>query len=203
MQLTTSVPILILQTTNRMVGGLTQLQDTLLLVFTVVITLAVLIQCCILISVAVAGAKARSEVIALGKQICNEAMPLLSNVQSLVSETRPQMRQIKANALAIGEIARARGAKVPALVHDITQKTQNHAAHANQIKADALHGLRTISNSIRSIVLPAKQLVTTVVAVKALVENLRTRVSPKRTDPYTAEGHLNTVLQVVSSNVRK
>lgn|SRR6187402_3025019 len=187
MHLMTIMPALLLQTEGITVSGLTQGQVTVLMIFAGAVTLAVIIQCGILVSFALAGAKARKEILGLITQMHGKAMPLLTSVQAIVDETTPKVRKITSNAVEISEIARSKAVEIDALVSDLTRKTQKQAAHVDQITTDALNGAQTITHSVQhAIMAPVKQFVGAVAAVKAAVDRLKTRVTPKAADPYAA-----------------
>ena len=187
MHLMTIMPALLLQTEGMTVGGLTQGQVTVLMIFAGAVTLAVVIQCGILVSFALAGAKARKEILGLVTQMHGKAMPLLTSVQAIVDEATPKVRKITSNAVEISEIARSKAVEIDALVSDLTRKTQKQADHVDQITTDALNGAQTITHSVQhAIMAPVKQFVGAVAAVKAAVDRLKTRATPKAADSYAA-----------------
>ncbi len=148
MHLFTIMPGVFLQPEGMKLGGLTPGQDTMLMFFAGVVTLAVVIQCFILIAFALAGIKARKELLNLGQQVHGEVMPLMSSFQSIAGETIREARKITANAIAVGEITRNRAVKLNALMTHLKEQAQNQAIHLDQIRTRACNGVNTSSRCV-------------------------------------------------------
>ena len=160
--------------------SLSQSQINLLMVFAGAVTLTVLIQSAILISFAIAGAKARKEIMGLASQLHKQAMPLIASAQSIVDDVKPKMKTISSNAVEISEIVRSKAVEIDAVVSDLSRRTHRQAVHVDQIATDALNGVEHISHSIQHAILgPVKQFVGAVAAVKAAVEKLKERYEQK------------------------
>jgi methyl-accepting chemotaxis protein len=174
MHWTTTLPALLLQTQTV---GLTEGQTTLLMVFAGVLTLAIVIQCAILISFAAASAKARHEIQKLVTEIHGKSIPLIKSVQVLVDDTTPKIRVISSNLAEVSEILRAKAVEIDSVVADVSARTRRQSARVDGMVTDTLDSVENISGHIQHAVMgPVRQVAGIVAGVKAAIDKLKSRV---------------------------
>ena len=169
------LPALFLQ--DATVMGLSSSQVTMLMIFAGAVTLAVLIQCAILISMALGAAKARKEVVRLVTEFHGKAMPVIGQVTDLVEKNGPKVSQVIAHVEEISTIARNKAIEIDSLATEVIMATRQQTRHVDTIMTHTLNKAEHLRDSVNhALMAPVRQAAGAVAAMKAMVEKLKDKL---------------------------
>lgn len=166
------LPAVLLQTTA--VVGLTPAQVNILMVFAGAVTLAVLVQCAILISFALGAAKARKEFLGLAHDVHGKVSPVISKVDEIVKTSGPLVNSAIANLEEVSAIARNKAVELDSLTTEMVMRTRQQTRRVDGMVTHTLTRVEHVRDTLHEAVMtPVRQIVGLVAGAKAMVENFR------------------------------
>ncbi|MBS1814034.1 MAG: hypothetical protein JSS87_04070 [Acidobacteria bacterium] len=156
------------------VSGLTSGQVTMLMIFAGAVTLSVLVQCAILISMAIAAGKARKEIVQLVAEFHGKAMPVIGRVSELVEQNGPKVSQTISHVEEIAAIARKKAVEIDSLTSEMVMRTRQQTRHVDSMMTHTLNKVEHLRDSVNhALMVPVRQAAGAIAAMKAMVEKLK------------------------------
>lgn len=147
------------------------------LVFTGVVTFAVVLQVIILLALLVAGKAAQRKALEQVEQLRGEMRPILSGVAQLmesVHDITPRLRATVANVHIASERLRDQVDHIDSVVGDVTGKTHRQVSRIDNMVTDTLdaiaHGTRVVQDNVMA---PLRQVGGWMSAIRAGMDILR------------------------------
>lgn len=112
--------------------------QVLMIVFIAVTAVAVLIQACVLIGMAVAMKKATARMEALAKQLETRALPMMDTAQSMLTEYRPKLDLVIANIAETTTMVKAEVERVRPPLEDMLMRAHVQALRVDDVMTHVL-----------------------------------------------------------------
>lgn len=172
-----TLPAFLLQTSS----GLTPNQTMVLLIFAGVITVAVVVQCLLLISFAAGSAKATKEIVSLVREIESKASPLMESATRVVETAGPKIQRAASNFAEVSEIARSKAIEIDSLTTEMVMRARQQGRRVDGIVSDTLTGVENVRGQLHHALLaPVRQVSSIVAGVKAALDKLKSRGQGER-----------------------
>lgn len=149
----------------------------LFLVFTGVVTFAVLLQTIILLAVFVGAKQSERKVMEQVDKLRDDVRPILDaavDILELLNDVGPRIRVITNNVQTVSERMRDQVNHLDAVVTDVTGKTRNQVTRIDGMVTDTLDGIargtRTIQDNVMA---PLRQLGGWMTAIRTAMDMLR------------------------------
>ncbi len=174
--------------------------STVFLIFTGVVTFAVVLQTAILVAVFLAAKNAQSKAMDEVDRLREELQPILraaTDSMALVSELAPRLRAIATNVQATTERLRDQVEHIDTVVVDVTAKTRNQVIRIDNMVTDTLdavaHGTRVVQDNVMA---PLRQIGGWMSAIRTGMDLLRggerrSRRAAHRSEVRSTEAHSN------------
>lgn len=161
----------LLQSNVAVPTGLTSNQVTIILIFAGVITIAVVLQCVMLMSFMAGAAKARKELVNMMAEVKDKALPVLQSTQHIVERVGPKVERAADNINEITEIARAKAVEIDSVTTEIAMRTRQRVRRVDEVISEAVDSVDHIRHQVFHAVMgPVKHIVGVLAGVKAGVE---------------------------------
>lgn len=165
--------------------------STVFLVFTGLVTFAVVLQTLMLVA-AVVGAKAAQrkamEQVELLREELRPTLDGLKNLMDTVDDMAPRIRAITANVHTVTERIRGQVDNIDTVVDDVTGKTRRQVSRIDTMITDTLdaiaHGTRVVQDNVMA---PLRQVGGWMTAIKAGMDMLRPRDRRSRRSGYSPD----------------
>ena len=163
--------------------------STLFLVFTGVVTFAVLLQTIVLVVFAVAAKAAQAKIMEQADRLQAEVHTIVESSADLMdtlSDLTPRMRAITENVQKATDTLRNQVNHIDGIVTDVTGKTRSQVSRIDSMVTDTLDGIargtRTIQDNIMA---PLRQIGGWMNTIRATLDLLRGGGGDRRTDRRT------------------
>ncbi len=147
------------------------------LVFTGVVTLAVVLQTLILLAVFIGAKQSERKVLEQVERLREDLEPVLhaaTDVLKLLDDIGPRIRAITVNVHTASERLRGQVDYIDALVEEVTGRTRHQVARVDNMVSDTLDGIargvRTIQDNVMA---PLRQIGGWMTAIRAAMDLLR------------------------------
>ena len=156
------------------------------LVFTGVVTFAVLLQTIVVVAVVVGAKQSQQKVKEQLERLHEELLPVLAaatGALELVQDVAPRIRKITSNVEIASDRLRGQVDHIDSMVQEITGKTRNQVSRVDHMVSDTLdtvaRGTRTVQENIMA---PLRQIGGWMAAARAAMDMLR-RGGDRRSRP--------------------
>jgi hypothetical protein len=123
--------------------------NTVITVFVVVTALAVVMQACILLAMAVAARKTQTRVLAIAEEIRGHLGPVLRTTRDLLDDSAPKIKAITANLEETSQMVRVQTIHLNHAMDDLLARSKQHVARVDGIVTDTLdsveHARQTVT----------------------------------------------------------
>ena len=161
------------------------------LIFTGVVTFAVVLQTVVLLALLVAAKVAQKKAFEQIEQVREEIRPLLkasNNLMETVEDMTPRLRAITVNVHTISERLRDQVDHIDTVVTDVTGKTRRQVSRIDTVVTDTLdaiaHGTRVVQDNVMA---PLRQVGGWMTAIRAGMDMFRTGERRSRRDSRSDE----------------
>ncbi len=145
----------------------------LLCVFIAVTAIAVVIQACVLIGMAVAMKKATARMEALAQQLETRALPLMDTAQSMLTEYRPKLDQVVATLAETTTTLRADMERMRPALEDLALRAHVQALRVDDVMTNTLDRVSVAGDAVSQVVVrPLRQASGVVYAVATGIATL-------------------------------
>ena len=132
--------------------------EVLMIVFIAVTAIAVLIQACVLIGMAVAMKKATARVEALAQQLETRALPMIDTAQSMLTEYRPKLDLMVANVTETTTTVKAELERMRPGLEDVAMRAHLQALRVDDVMTQVLDRVSVAGDTVtQSVTRPLKQ----------------------------------------------
>jgi hypothetical protein len=145
----------------------------LLMVFVGMVAIALLVQACALIAMAIGAAKARKRGLEIAEEIRGKMSPILDSTQGLIQEMTPKIKVITENLVETSHVVRSKAAEFDATASDLNMKTRAQAARVDGMVTSVLNTTADVSETLqRAVKVPVREIAGLVNGFKAGLEVL-------------------------------
>ena len=142
--------------------------DTVLILCSVVIALAVLLQAGAMVGIFLAVQKIPGRLDGIRTDFRQRIDPITQSITEIVANTREPLRTITSNLVAISDTLRERSSQVDTVVEDIVEKSRVQIVRADQLMANLVDKVEVTTDKIQeSILTPLHE-------ISAVVKGLQT-----------------------------
>ena len=178
--------VLALQVTNQ--GAVFGVNETLFLVFTGLLLVAVLIQTAILASMAIGAKKAQKELLPLVQDFHTRAIPILTSARAILEDAAPKVKVISSNAVAASNTLRIQAVRigdvaehVGQVVDEVADRARRQAERVDGIVTGGINGVAEVTASVQhGVMVPIREMQGLVKGVMVGLEVLMGRKGPGR-----------------------
>lgn len=154
-----------------------------LMVFSVVASIALVVQGAILIALFFEIRETNRKVNGLVGDLHTRVGPILTRVQILLDDTQPKISNMVADAAHLVYLTRGQAQKMDRVLTDATDRLRGQLNHVDRILTGALEAVEDAGSQLRSSVWgPMRKASALVQGIKVGLELLRSRRSPRRPD---------------------
>jgi hypothetical protein len=125
------------------------MSNTVLTVFIVVTALAVVLQACILLAMAVAARKTQTRVLAIAEELRGHLGPILTTTRQVLEDSAPKIKTITANLEETSHMVRVQTIHINHAIDDILARGREHAQRVDGMVDDTLdkveHARQTVN----------------------------------------------------------
>jgi hypothetical protein len=114
------------------------MQSTLLTIFIVVTALAVVMQACILLAMAVAARKTQQRVLAIAEELRGHLGPILKTTRDVLEDSAPKIKTITANLEDTSHLVRVQTIHLNHAMDDLLARSREHVARVDGMVEDTL-----------------------------------------------------------------
>jgi methyl-accepting chemotaxis protein len=142
--------------------------EIVFIIFTVVISVSVLIQSIAILGMFLAARKTREKIHFLVEELRVHAVPAMSTSRALVEDLSPKLKIITSNLVESSDKIRAMTGEISGVVSDVSQRTRAQAAHVDGMVEGTLEQITHATSSIQhGIAVPVRQLTGILNALRA------------------------------------
>jgi hypothetical protein len=135
------------------------MNDTLLMVFIGVSTLAIVIQMGVLIAMYAATKKTAAQVEALATEVRTKALPAVESVQALVANNKDRVEEIIENVAAVTTTARSQLVRIDATLNDVLDRTRLQVMRADELATSTMDKIEQTTEIVQhTIVVPVRRI---------------------------------------------
>lgn len=135
------------------------MNDTLLMIFIGVSSLAIIIQAAILAAMYAATKKTSEQVEKLATEIRTKALPTIESVQSMIVENRPRVEEIIENVAAASTTARSQLVRIDATLNDVLDRTRLQVIRADELATSTMDKIEETTDVVQStIITPVRRI---------------------------------------------
>lgn len=182
---------------------MTDNQVHLLLVYTAIVSFAVLIQAVALFAIAMAVRKLLTNVTELAGEAKGKVYPImelvskvtlrtesiLARTEGLLADVEPKVKRVTSNIADTSDIYRAKVAEIDAFVSDATRKAKRQSDRVDGMVTDVLTRTAELKDQVQhAILMPVRQMTGIVGALRAGIENLMHAETKRTPKPVAFEG---------------
>jgi hypothetical protein len=147
--------------------------QVLLIIFIAVTAIAVLIQACVLIGMAVAMKKTTARMEALAKQLETRALPLMDTTQSMLAEYRPKLDLLISNVTETTTTVKRDLDRVQPALEDLAMRAHLQALRVDDLMTTTLDRVSGASDAVsQSVTRPLRQATGVIFAVATGIATL-------------------------------
>ncbi len=135
------------------------MNDTLLMVFIAVTSIAVVIEAGILAAMFVAMKKTAQEVEKLSNEVRTKALPAVESVQSLIVNNKDRVEEIIENVAAASTTARSQLVRIDATLNDVLDRTRLQVIRADELATSTMDKIEETTEIVQhTIITPVRRL---------------------------------------------
>lgn len=135
------------------------MNDTLLMIFIGVSTLAIVLQACILVAMYVATKKTSDQVEKLATEVRTKALPAVETVQTMIVDNKDRVEEIIENLAAASSSARAQLARIDSTLNDVLDRTRLQVMRADELATATMDQIEATTQIVQhTIVTPVRRL---------------------------------------------
>lgn len=165
----TSLPLTLLQAPYAM----TDTQGKWLVAFTVLLTIAVLIQTAVLGAMGFMVVKLLGKVTELTSKLETKVWPLMDSARDLVNDSVPKIKRVTTNIADTSDVYRAKIAEIDTFLSDTTEKAKRQTDRMDTMVSDALTTAGSAVGKVEHTVMsPFRQTAAVMAGIKASAEKL-------------------------------
>ncbi|WP_158943006.1 hypothetical protein [Granulicella sp. S190] len=139
-------------------GSLSSGNSKLLMVFVGMVAVALVVQACALIAMAVGAAKARKRGLEIAEELRLKVMPIIDGTHGLIQDSAPKIKIITENFVETSHVVRAKAQDFDSTVSDLNFKTRAQVARVDGIVTSVLNTTADISETVqRGIKVPLRE----------------------------------------------
>ena len=166
----------------------TQVPQTLFLVFTIAVVLSVVVQAAVFLGLYFAVRTAMAKTEKITNDLSLKALPILTQTRAIVEDLSPKLRVITANLVEVSTTLRNQTEHVNSTVGDVVDKTRHQAERVDEMVSAVLdsvtHAGATIQSGVRK---PVRQVNGVLNGIRAGLESLLSS-NRRKNPPTTAYG---------------
>lgn len=160
-----------------------QVPQTLFLIFTIAVVLAVVIQAGVFLGLYLIARSAVAKAEKLTGDLSGKAQPLIAQTRTIVEDLSPKIRTISANLVEISNTVKHQTQHVNSTVDDVVDKTRHQAERVDEMVSAILNGVTHAGETIQAgVSKPVRQVNGLVQGVRVAVETFFSKSKPAR--PY-------------------
>jgi ElaB/YqjD/DUF883 family membrane-anchored ribosome-binding protein len=106
--------------------------------FVIITALAVVMQACILLVMAIGARKTQTQAMAIVEELRASLTPILATTRQVLEDSAPKIKNITANLEHGSEVLRDQSDNLQAAMNDVVSRSRRHVEHADMIVAEAL-----------------------------------------------------------------
>ncbi len=135
------------------------MNDTLLMIFIGVSTLAILLQAAILAAMYAATKKTAAQVESLATEVRSKALPAVESVQALVVNNKERVEEIIENVTAATASARSQLLRIDATLNDVLDRTRLQVIRADELATNTMDRIEETTEIVQhTIVAPVRRI---------------------------------------------
>jgi len=135
------------------------MNETLLMVFIGVSSLAIIIQACILFAMYAATKKTAEQVEKLATEVRTKALPAVESVQALVVNNKDRVEEIIENLAAATTTARSQLVRIDATLNDVLDRTRLQVIRADELATSTMDKIEETTDLVQhTIVTPVRRI---------------------------------------------
>jgi methyl-accepting chemotaxis protein len=112
--------------------------NTLLTIFIVVTALAVVMQACILLSMALAASKTQTRVLEILEEMRGNLNPIMRTTRELLDDSAPKIKSITTNLEETSQLVRVQTIHLNRTMDDLLERTHRHVERVDAMVDDTL-----------------------------------------------------------------
>jgi len=149
------------------------ISNKLFMIFLVVVTVSVVIQCVALLVMAVVAVKTRTNALRIATDLQAKANPLLDMSRKIMEDTQPKLRVITSNVTEASFVLLDQAQRIDQTMRSTLDRVDEQVEHADQLVTATLNGVETATHSLQhAIMVPVKQAAAIVAGLKAMIARL-------------------------------
>jgi hypothetical protein len=135
------------------------MNETLLMVFIGVSSLAIVIQACILVAMYVTTKKTSAQIEKLAAEIRSKALPAVESVQKMIVDNKGRIEEIIENFTSASSTARAQLARIDSTLNDVLDRTRLQVIRADELATTTMDRIEATTEIVQhTIVTPVRRL---------------------------------------------
>jgi hypothetical protein len=135
------------------------MNETLLLIFIGVSTLAIVIQMCVLIAMAIAAKKTSAQVEQLATEIRTKALPAVETVQTLIVDNKGKVEDIIDNLATASATARGQIVRIDATLNDVLDRARLQIIRADELTTSTMDKVEETTEILQhAVISPVRRL---------------------------------------------
>jgi archaellum component FlaC len=135
------------------------MNDTLLMVFIGVSSLAIIIQAAILAAMYATTKKTAEQVEKLATEVRTKALPAIESVQSMITDNRPRVEEIIENLAAATTTARSQLVRIDATLNDVLDRTRLQVIRADELATSTMDKIEETTDIVQhTIITPVRRI---------------------------------------------
>ena len=134
------------------------MNETLLMVFIGVSSLAIVIQACILVAMYVTTKKTSAQIEKLAAEIRSKALPAVESVQKMIVDNKGRIEEIIENITSASSTARAQLARIDSTLNDVLDRTRLQVIRADELLNRTMDRVEATSDAVhKTVISPLRQ----------------------------------------------
>ncbi len=155
------------------------LNNTLFLIFTVALVLAVLLQTAILLSMAIGARKTQKKALEIVEDLRTRAIPILNSATTILNDTTPKLKVITSNAAEASYTLRYQAEHLSAIVDEVAERARKQAARVDGMVTEGINGVVEVTESVQQgVMIPVRQIQSILTGVRVGLDVLLGRGRP-------------------------
>lgn len=135
------------------------MNETLLMIFIGVSSLAIVIQAAILAAMYSTTKKASAQIEALAAEVRTKALPAVDSVQALIVDNRAKVEEIIENLAAASTTARSQLVRIDATLNDVLDRTRLQVMRADEVATSTMDRIEETTEFVQhTIITPVRRI---------------------------------------------
>lgn len=152
----------------------------LFMIFVGVVSLSVLFQTIIMVSMAVGAAKTQKQLLRIAEELRSKSVPVLDISRAILEDAAPKLRVMTDNVTEASFLLRDQAQRLDRVVKTTLDTVDEQVQRADQMVSATLDGIGEITSTVqRTVMVPVKQISGLMNGLKAAVEKLTNGKLPR------------------------